>query len=65
MRVSSPTRSVAPLSTCKGQLAGPRGREVSQEGPGPTDGSTWLPGPLRFWCAAATTGRWTGGAWGP
>lgn len=67
MRALSPTPSVAPLSTCKGQLqlAGPRGGEDSQEGPGPTDSSTRPPGPLRFWCAVATTGRWTGGAWGP
>lgn len=65
MRVPSPTPSVVPWSTCKGQPAGPRGQEDSQEGPGPTDSPTRLPGPPRFWCAAATTGRWTGGAWGP
>lgn len=65
MRAPSPTPSVAPLSTCKWQLAGPRGQEDSQEGPGLTDSSAWPPGPLRFWCAVVTTGRWTGGAWGP
>lgn len=65
MRAPSPIPSVAPLSTCKRQLAGTRGWEDCQEGPGLADGFPWPPGPLRFWYAVATTGRWTGGAWGP